>query len=183
MTEPLILTLALHPEDQARFDRLRTLHFPPERNQVPAHVTLFHHLPGAEQDAVQALLATQAASVPPFPVQAAGLRFLGRGVAYELHAPELLALRARLARAWAAWLTPQDAQGFRPHVTIQNKAAPDAARALRDAMQAAFAPFAVRAQGLRLWRYLGGPWDLAGEHALTGKALAPPMLRGGTGEG
>jgi 2'-5' RNA ligase len=172
MTVPLILTLALHPDDQARFDRLRTLHFPPDRNLVPAHVTLFHHLPGAELDAIQALLAAEAVLVPPFPVEASGLRFLGRGVAYELRAPELLAIRARLARAWQAWLTPQDAQGFRPHVTIQNKAQPEAARALRDAMQAGFAPFAVRAVGLRLWHYLGGPWELAGEHALTGPLAA-----------
>ena len=170
MTPPLILTLALHPDDQARFDRLRTLHFPPSRNLVPAHVTLFHHLPGAELDAIQALLTQEAASLPPFPVEASGLRFLGRGVAYELHAPELLALRARLARAWQGWLTPQDAQGFRPHVTIQNKAEPQAARALRDAMQVGFVPFQVRATGLRLWHYLGGPWDLAGEYAL---AVAP----------
>ena len=182
MTEPLILTLALHPEDQARFDRLRTLHFPPERNQVPAHVTLFHQLPGAERDAVQARLTAEAASLPSFTVQASGLRFLGRGVAYNLHAPELLALRARLARAWAPWLTPQDAQGWRPHVTIQNKAAPNAARALRDAMQASFAPFAVRATGLHLWRYLGGPWDLAAEHQLTGQATPPPACRASTGE-
>lgn len=171
-TVPLILTLALHPDDQARFDRLRALHFPPDRNLVPAHVTLFHHLPGAELDEIQALLAAEAASVPPFPVEASGLRFLGRGVAYELRAGELLALRARLARAWQAWLTPQDAQGFRPHVTIQNKAQPEAARALRDAMQAGFAPFAVRAVGLRLWHYLGGPWELAGEHALAGLPAA-----------
>ena len=32
-------------EDQAAFDRLRTAHFPPERNQLAAHLTLFHHLP------------------------------------------------------------------------------------------------------------------------------------------
>src|ERR1700712_5017184 len=43
---PLILTLALHGEDQARFDRLRIAHFPPERNLIPAHITMFHHLPG-----------------------------------------------------------------------------------------------------------------------------------------
>ena len=172
MTPPLILTLALHPDDQARLDRLRTLHFPPDRNLVPAHVTLFHHLPGAELDAIQARLAAEAASLPPFPVEASGLRFLGRGVAYELRAAELLALRARLARAWQGWLTPQDAQGFRPHVTIQNKAAPEAARALRDAMQANFAPFTLRATGLRLWHYLGGPWDLAGEHPLEAAPAA-----------
>lgn len=165
---PLILTLALHPEDQARFDRLRAQHFPADRNFIPAHVTLFHHLPGAEQDAIATLLAREAAAVAPFPVEVHGLRFLGRGVAYELRAPALSAMRGRLARAWADRLTPQDAQGFRPHVTIQNKAPPEEARALHGAMQAGFAPFAVRATGLRLWHYLGGPWEQAGDWALAG---------------
>ena len=164
---PLILTLALHPDDQARFDRLRTLHFPVERNMIPAHVTLFHHLPGADIDAIQDTLARECTALPAFTVEAAGLRFLGRGVAYELQAAELLALRGRLARAWQDWLTPQDAQGYRPHVTVQNKARPEDARALRDAMQAGFAPFSVRAEGVLLWHYLGGPWKLAGEHRFS----------------
>ena len=173
---PLILTLGLHPDDQARFDRLRTLHFPVGRNHVPAHVTLFHHLPGEELPAVQALLAQEAAAVPPFSVEASGLRFLGQGVAYELRAPALAALRGRLARAWIGWLTPQDAQGFRPHVTIQNKAPPAEARALHTAMQAGFAPFTVRVAGLRLWHYLGGPWEPAGDYPLGSEAAA----QGGT---
>lgn len=166
---PLILTLRLADEAQARFDRLRALHFPPERNLVPAHVTLFHHLPGAEVDAVRAALDAACAGTAPFAVEATGLRSLGRGVAYELHAPELLRLRAGLARAWANWLTPQDRQGFRPHVTVQNKVAPEQARALLAAMQAGFAPFAFEALGLRLWRYLGGPWEAVSDHPFTGQ--------------
>lgn len=168
MAEPLILTLALHDDDQARFERLRRLHFPPERNMIPAHVTLFHHLPGAELEALQAELHAQCAAVAPFDVGVAGLRFLGRGVAYELQSAELSALRGALARRWAPWLTLQDQQGFRPHVTIQNKAAPEAARALRDALQAGFTPFSVRATGVLLWRYLGGPWQGAGRHLFVG---------------
>ena len=169
---PLILTLALHPDDQARFDRLRTLHFPAARNQVPAHATLFHHLPGAELPGIQALLATEAAATPPFPVEASGLRFLGQGVAYDLRSPVLAALRGRLARAWSGWLTPQDAQGFRPHITVQNKAPATEARALHAAMQAGFAPFAVRPAGLHLWHYLGGPWEPAGHYPLGTAAAA-----------
>ena len=167
---PLILTLRLADEAQARFDRLRALHFPPERNLVPAHVTLFHHLPGAGVDTVRAGLEAACAGTAPFAVEATGLRSLGRGVAYELHAPELLRLRAGLARAWADWLTPQDRQGFRPHVTVQNKAAPERARALLAALQAEFTPFAFEAPGLRLWRYLGGPWQAVSEHPFTGQA-------------
>jgi len=165
---PLILTLALHADDQARFERLRALHFPADRNVIPAHVTLFHHLPGPELPAIQQTLEHRCAAMPPFSVAASGLRFLGRGVAYALQAPELTALRADLAKAWHGWLTPQDQQGYRPHVTIQNKATPEAARILQQNLQAAFAPFTVRAEGLLLWRYLGGPWEAVGRHAFAG---------------
>lgn len=164
---PLILTLALHADDQARFERLRRLHFPPDRNLIPAHVTLFHHLPGQEVEAARDAIEARCAA-PPFPVAVSGLRFLGRGVAYALEAPALAALRADLAREWAGWLTLQDRQGWRPHVTIQNKAPPEAARALHANLQAAFTPFTVRAEGLDLWRYLGGPWKHMGRHPLRG---------------
>lgn len=164
---PLILTLALHPDDQARFERLRRLHFPPDRNLIPAHVTLFHHLPGPEIAAIGDAVATHC-TIPAFTAAVSGLRFLGRGVAFALESPELTALRAGLAREWDGWLTPQDRQGYRPHVTIQNKASPEAARALHADLQAAFAPFAVRAEGLDLWRYLGGPWEQQGRHPFCG---------------
>ena len=164
---PLTLTLALHADDQARFERLRTLHFPADRNLIPAHVTLFHHLPGAEIEAVWDAIEARC-SMPPFTVPVSGLRFLGRGVAYALESTELLALRAGVARQWDGWLTPQDRQGYRPHVTVQNKASPEAARELLAHLQAAFAPFAVRAQGLDLWRYLGGPWKQESRHPFCG---------------
>jgi len=165
---PLILTLGLHADDQARFERLRALHFPAGRNFIPAHVTLFHHLPGDEAGAVQRELEDQCAALPPFEATAAGLRFLGRGVAYSLEAPALTTLRANLAKQWHDWLTPQDRQGFRPHVTIQNKATPEAARALLHNLQAAFAPFTVRAEALLLCRYLGGPWEAVGRYPFNG---------------
>jgi 2'-5' RNA ligase len=156
---PLILTVGLDEAAFARLDGLRRRHFPPERNLVPAHLTLFHKLPGAEQDGIVAKLATEAAGRSPFTMQAVGVLFLGRGVAIRLEAPELLTLRGRLAAAWAPWLGAQDRQPFRPHVTIQNKVAPAAARELHAALSADFAPFAVGACGLLLWRYLGGPWE------------------------
>jgi hypothetical protein len=44
--DPLILTLGLDRASFERFEALRRAHFPPALNRVPAHVTLFHHLPG-----------------------------------------------------------------------------------------------------------------------------------------
>lgn len=159
---PLILTLRLDPEAEARFDRLRALHFPPERNFLAAHVTLFHHLPAERADAVRATLDATGRATAPFAVEVTGLRSLGRGTAFALHSPDLAALRADLAKTWAADLGPQDRQGFRPHVTVQNKVTPEQARALLRQLTVAFVPFSVQATGLSLWRYRGGPWDEAG---------------------
>lgn len=159
---PLILSLTLAAEDQARLDRLREAHFPPERNFLAAHVTLFHHLPGAEHDAIAAGVAETCATVTAFPVRVARLQSLGRGVALGLDSGELLRLRAGLARRWAAWLTAQDRQGYRPHVTIQNKVDPAVARALLAKLSAGFAPWSAEATGLSLWWYRGGPWESAG---------------------
>ena len=167
MTTPLILTLGLHPEDQVRFDTLRQRHFPPEHNHIPAHLTLFHHLPGTEAEAVDHSVRLAAASQSFFTLEATGLRSLGRGVAYTFTSPVLVAIRAALARHWHDHLTAQDRQGWRPHLTIQNKVNPSDAASLLAAMQAAFTPFTVRAESLLLWRYLGGPWDLAACHAFS----------------
>ena len=94
-----------------------------------------------------------------FELQATGLRSLGRGVAVAFSSPELVRLRQNLAREWRDWLTPQDSAKIAPHVTIQNKVSPDAARALLLDMTAGFRPFTARAEGLHVWRYLGGPWQ------------------------
>jgi 2'-5' RNA ligase len=160
------VTLLLADEAQERFDRLRAAHFPRERNHLAAHVTLFHALPGEQQTAVADDLRT-AAERPAFEVAVTGVRSLGRGVAYTLDAPELTALRRGLADAWEPWLTPQDRQRHSPHVTVQNKVEPAAARALLAELSAAFTPERVPATGLGLWRYLGGPWEPVARYPFT----------------
>lgn len=159
---PLILTAAFGAEEQARFDRLREAHFPAERNVIPAHLTLFHHLPGDDLPLVQHVVEALCARTAPCVADVTGVRSLGRGVAFELRCPALLAVRGVLAREWHEHLTAQDRQGWRPHVTVQNKATAEAAAALLAAMRAEFVPFTVRVEGLLLWRYLGGPWEALG---------------------
>jgi 2'-5' RNA ligase len=162
-TAPLILTLALDPVSFARLDAARRAHFPPERNLIPAHVTLFHALPGEALAEVAGRLAEVAAATPPLPLRIARLRFLGRGVAYEVEGPALLRLRAELAAGWAAWLAAQDRQGWRPHVTVQNKVSAEEARATLAKLRVGFAPWQARGEGLLLWHYRGGPWEMACE--------------------
>ena len=159
MSAALILTLALDEASQDWFQDLRTRWFPPERNIVPAHLTLFHNLPGAELDSIAATLRTACAGTAPTSLAVQGPWSLGRGVAYRLHSPDLAAFRARLVGAFEPWLTAQDRAGFRPHVTVQNKADPAEAKALLEQLQHGFEPFEVVGQGVQLWRYLGGPWE------------------------
>ncbi len=165
--DPLILTLMLDAGTQAWLDALRRAHFPPERNLVPAHVTLFHALPADGLVAVIAALAEVCRGAAPSAVRIGPPRFLGRGVALEVAAPEAAALRARLAARWRDRLTPQDRQGWRPHATVQNKAAPERARALHAELAAGLPAREGRAEGLLLWRYRGGPWEPAGRFGFT----------------
>jgi hypothetical protein len=105
----------------------------------------------------------------PLTLTATGLRSLGRGVAYELRSPGLSALRRELARRWEPWLGAQDRQGFKPHVTVQNKVSPEQARALLEQLQRTFSPCEVEGLDLSLWRYLGGPWEPAGTYLFSSR--------------
>ena len=80
-------------------------------------------------------------------------------MAYTLESTELTEMRRNLALQWNDWLKPQDRQNYRPHVTVQNKVDPTAARALLDELGDGFEPFQVEAVGLELWWYRGGPWE------------------------
>lgn len=175
--QPLIVTLALDAASQERFDALRRRHFPPQRNHLSAHLTLFHALPGELEREVRQDLA-QAAERPPLTLRVTGLRFLGRGVAYALRSPELDALRQALAARWGPHLTNQDRQPHRPHVTVQNKVDPETARATLRELERGFVPYDVTGCGLALFRYLGPTWEPLVELPLRRPA---PVAAAGSG--
>jgi 2'-5' RNA ligase len=158
--QPLVITLAIEDAAQQRFDAERRRLFPPGRTQVGAHVTLFHAVPGELEAQVRADLVDVAG--PPFPVGIAGVLPLGRGAAYALASTELAQRHRALQKRWWVHLTRQDQQGFRPHITVQNKVEPATARSTVAVLRRAFRPFEVRAEGFVLWRYDGGPWTELG---------------------
>lgn len=157
---PLVVTAALDGGAFDWFEDLRQSHFPRHRNQVPAHLTLFHALPGEHEDFVAQTLRGACQRSRPLQLDVRGPWSLGRGVAFRLASSELGQLRNDLAGTFSSWLTRQDQAPFRPHITIQNKAEPDEARLLLEQMQLEFEPFQIFAEGLLLWRYLGGPWEI-----------------------
>lgn len=169
---PLIVTAALDAGSFAWFDDLRQSHFPRDRNKVPAHVTLFHALPGEHEREVVHTLRAACRSRRSLPIEVRSPWSLGRGVAYRLASPDFEALRKELGEAFSHWLTRQDQAPYRPHITVQNKVEPEEARELLEHLQWEFEPFEIFAEGLLLWRYLGGPWALVERFDFAGPASA-----------
>ncbi len=161
---PVIVSALFGRQDQAGFDALRREHFPRERNVLAAHLTLFHHLPPSALDELKRRLngATRGVRAPA--ARASGLMSLGRGVAIRIESPGLTEIRRELCLAFAGLLTPQDAGGWRPHVTIQNKVAPSLAKLLLTALGKEFQPRDVEIAGLAAWYYRGGPWEPISRH-------------------
>ena len=157
---PFVLTLEMDGEAFAAFDALRRRYYAPNRNLVPAHVTLFYQLPGEHGREIKALLRQEAAAEKPIDVEVGEAKALARGVAVFLSAPRLHALRERLAAEWWPWLTDQDKAPLRPHVTVQTTESEAEARRTREAIRGAL-PRRMRCVGLHLWRYRDGPWEHA----------------------
>jgi 2'-5' RNA ligase len=156
---PVVVTLAVDDETQQRWDSLRCRHFPAHRLLVGAHVTLFHAIPGDHGDDALADVTALAGETGPFPVAEGEPYSLGSGVALRVVSAELRAVHSVLATRWARWLSRQDSQPFRPHVTVQNKVDPHLAReTLAELRAAGPSGWTGTATGIALWRYEGGPW-------------------------
>ena len=160
MSAPIIVTALMGAADFAWAEGLRRAHFPPERNVLSAHITLFHHLPPSLLDELADRLKAHCRNAPPVARLTEVMR-LGQGVAYRIDSPGLMAIRDELAEAFSGLLTPQDQARPRLHVTVQNKVAPDVAKALAAQLAADFRPRPFAIAGLAAWHYRGGPWEPA----------------------
>ena len=170
---PIILTAWIADDDLYEFHRLRNRFFPKNRSFVSAHCTLFHHLPGAQQDHIFSCVrqVVDAFSHGRLDARAGAGRVevgapfpLTRGVAYPLERPMLIALRDQIREHCAHLLTPQDARPWRsPHITVQNKVAAGEARRLLRHLQARFEPCELEVLGVQAWRYDQGPWTFLEE--------------------
>lgn len=161
---PIIVTALFGRRDQALFDVLRREHYPPDRNVLAAHLTLFHHLPPSVEDELKRRLSAVTRGRRAPAAKAAALMSLGRGVAVKIDSPGLAAIRHELCAAFSGLLTPQDAGGWRPHVTIQNKVQPALAKLLLGALSKDFRPREIEIAGLAAWWYRGGPWEPLSRH-------------------
>ena len=158
MKGPLIVTATFGDGDNGWLQEMRRAHYPPERNRVPAHLTLFRQLVPSLEIEVARRLAAYAATPAPA-ARIAGIMDLGQGTALRVESEALEDIRYDLALALKGVLTAQDAGPWRPHVTIQNKVEPKEARRLQARLRATLEPRPLAIRGLALWRYLDGPWE------------------------
>lgn len=164
---PLILTLSLDADSQQFFNTLRNRHFPPERNYLDAHLTLFHHLPANEPQIINDIkLAVNTYST--LLLQVTEIKSIGNGVAYKIECTKLQQLHKHLQQQWEQWLIPQDRQKLWPHITVQNKVDPAQAMLLKAELEQTFKTFEVNGTGLSLFEYEGGPWKFISHFQFNG---------------
>ena len=96
MAGALIVTAEIAPLDFSWLQGLRRAHYPPERNQVPAHLTMFHALPPSVEAELRSRLARIVRQRPPA-ARIAGLMDLGGGVAFRVVSADLDRMREELA--------------------------------------------------------------------------------------
>jgi 2'-5' RNA ligase superfamily len=158
LSAPLIVTALFGDGDNGWLQELRRAHYPPERNRVPAHLTLFHQLPPSAEGELHRRIAAYAAAPAPR-AAIVGLMDLGGGTALRVESEALEDIRLDLASGLHGLLTPQDSGRWTPHVTIQNKVEPKDARRLQQMLRGRFDGRPLTLKGLATWRYLGGPWE------------------------
>ncbi|MCW2366760.1 hypothetical protein M2341_002207 [Sphingobium sp. B7D2B] len=160
---PLIITAQLKDADQAWADRLRQAHYPAARNQVPPHITLFHHLPPSLHTELRTML--KGLVDRPAPSASLGEPFGSGGlVALAVESAGLLEMRAAIAERFARHLIPQDRALNRLHITVQNKVAPSVAKETLALLRTQHRPAPLGIAGLAVWVYEGGPWSPLSQH-------------------
>lgn len=173
MTAPIIVTALMGQPDLSTLDALRRAHFPPDRNYVRAHLTMFHHLPPSCGPELLQLLKDEARGNDPA-ARLSGVINLGGGVAFRVDSADLEDIRTRIADRFAPMLMPQDRTPWRAHVTVQNKVKAPEARALLDELSANFRPRLLVLKGLAAWSYRGGPWESIAAFAFKSGHMIKP---------
>lgn len=165
---PLLVTAELPPDILEWADRLRRAHYPPERNRLPAHVTLFHGLPPSSNVEVRGLLAELARITPPPEARITGVMDLGRGTAFAVESPKTVALHEVLAERLHGVIQQKDARVLRLHITLQNKVRMEMARALQADLGRTFAARTFRFHGFGLYQWHDELWRLSHVYPFRG---------------
>ena len=167
MAGALIVTAELGNSDFGWLDSLRQRHYPPDRNRVPAHLTLFRTLPPSAEAEVRRSLERAARSGQP-DARIGGVLDLDGGVAFRVESATLEDIRDQLASEFRGLLMLQDLGRWTPHITIQNKVEPRVARALLRDLRSEFQPRPLKIGGLAIVRYMDGLWQPITSYRFSG---------------
>ena len=170
---PFIVTAELPGDLFAWTDALRRAHYPPDRNKLAAHVTLFHSFAPSLRAELPRTLARVAGEFAPPEALIDGLMPLDSmhswGTALAVRSPGMLAIRAAVADHFHGALTAQDRHEPRLHITVQNKAPRTAAKALQRELAARLEPRRFAFTGLGLHAYRDTHWETLGTWRFRGK--------------
>ena len=166
---PFIVTAELPADVLAWADGLRRTYFPPERNWLKAHVTLFHAFAPSLRQELLGVLGRFAGEFAAPAARIEGLMDLGGGTALAIRSPGMLAIRAAIADHFHGALTAQDQHTPRLHITIQNKVPRAAAQALQAELGPQLTPRDFVFPGLGLHLYRRPHWEELRTWRLRGK--------------
>lgn len=164
------MTATMGAKDFAWANGLRLKHYPAEKNQLPAHITLFHHLPPQAVDEIVELVRGVAADHACPPCTLIEVMQFEEGVAYRMNSPQLLEMRRFFAESLHGLLVQQDQQIPRFHITVQNKVDPKESYKLFRELSASFEPRPFEITGISLFYYMDGPWEKIGTWRFRGKS-------------
>ena len=165
---PLLITAELPGDVLAWADRLRRIHYPPERNRLKAHVTLFHALPPSAEGEVRRLLTELASAHPPPEARITGIFDLGTGTAFDVRCEMLEAMHSEMAQRLHGLLGWQDDRRLRLHITVQNKVDQATARGLQADLKRDFSARRFRFRALGLYAWEDGLWREIAEYSFRG---------------
>ncbi|RYY14119.1 MAG: hypothetical protein EOO04_30760 [Chitinophagaceae bacterium] len=93
---PLVLTFAMDPDSKERLDLWRQIHFPPERNHLSSHLTIYHQLPGQEITRIDAMLKEFAQTHQSLTINFTELKTRQGFVGISVVSPTMLETKAEL---------------------------------------------------------------------------------------
>ena len=166
-----ILTLQTTEELHISVNNLRQRYFPRKLNKIPAHLTLFHALPGSKLESIRKDPCEVAGSQTSFSLSTGNVKRLKRGVAIFANGTQSAEkLHGRLRDMWLDWLSEQDGGGFQGHWSVMNKVEDEEAvqRAEKEIAES-FMGVKGEAQGLTLWKYEKGFWRFPEQYTFSRK--------------
>jgi 2'-5' RNA ligase len=167
-----VLTLKTSKEMSEQMQRLRRKWFPEGRNKVPAHITLFHALPGSRIIQVSKYLETLSRQTSCFVINSGDVLKRRNGVAIGLGQgeEEIKKVFGEVRDQFLECLSMQD-RSLKAHWTVMNKE--EDGKRVDEAYQDVESAGVVKgiASGLILWRYeKNGTWSFEREFEfLTGE--------------